>query len=61
MNLLDLLIAIPAIGFIVALLIPRVMENAIRMIALRGQSADHPVLLAMPETEYLHFALLEIL
>ena len=34
MNLLDLLIAIPAIGFIVALLIPRVMENAIRMIAL---------------------------
>jgi 23S rRNA (cytosine1962-C5)-methyltransferase len=36
-------------------------QRAIRMIALRGQSADHPVLLAMPETEYLHFALLEIL
>jgi 23S rRNA (cytosine1962-C5)-methyltransferase len=36
-------------------------QRSIRMIALRGQSADHPVLLAMPETEYLHFALLEIL
>ena len=36
-------------------------QRAIRMIALRGQAADHPVLLAMPETEYLHFALLEIL
>ncbi|HVE14599.1 MAG TPA: class I SAM-dependent rRNA methyltransferase [Elusimicrobiota bacterium] len=31
-----------------------------RILALRGQAADHPVLLAMPETEYLHFALLEI-
>lgn len=27
---------------------------------LRGQAKDHPVLLAMPETEYLHFALLKI-
>ncbi len=36
-------------------------QRSVRMIALRGQSADHPVLLAMPETEYLHFALLEIL
>ncbi|MFI5361118.1 MAG: class I SAM-dependent rRNA methyltransferase [Elusimicrobiota bacterium] len=36
-------------------------QRPIRMLALRGQSADHPVLLAMPETEYLHFALLEIL
>ncbi|HEX4046503.1 MAG TPA: class I SAM-dependent rRNA methyltransferase [Elusimicrobiota bacterium] len=36
-------------------------QRGIRLIALRGQSADHPVLLAMPETEYLHFALLEIL
>jgi 23S rRNA (cytosine1962-C5)-methyltransferase len=36
-------------------------QREVRMIALRGQSADHPVLLAMPETEYLHFALLEIL
>jgi 23S rRNA (cytosine1962-C5)-methyltransferase len=36
-------------------------QRSIRTIALRGQSADHPVLLAMPETEYLHFALLEIL
>jgi 23S rRNA (cytosine1962-C5)-methyltransferase len=32
-----------------------------RLAALRGQAADHPVLLAMPETEYLHFALLEVI
>lgn len=32
-----------------------------RLLALRGPSADHPILTAMPETEYLHFALLEIL
>jgi len=32
-----------------------------RLAALRGQAADHPVLLAMPETEYLNFALLEVL
>ena len=32
-----------------------------RLVALRGQAADHPVLLAMPETEYLHFALLEVI
>jgi len=31
-----------------------------RLVALRGQAADHPVLLAMPETEYLRFALLEV-
>ncbi|MEK7388614.1 MAG: class I SAM-dependent rRNA methyltransferase [Elusimicrobiota bacterium] len=36
-------------------------ERPVRFIALRGQSLDHPMLLAMPETEYLHFALLEIL
>jgi NADH-quinone oxidoreductase subunit M len=34
LNLLDLTIAIPAIGFIVALLIPRAMENVIRLFAL---------------------------
>ncbi|HVW87209.1 MAG TPA: NADH-quinone oxidoreductase subunit M [Bryobacteraceae bacterium] len=34
MNLLDLLIAIPAIGFIVALLIPRAQEQMIRMLTL---------------------------
>jgi NADH-quinone oxidoreductase subunit M len=34
MNLLDILIAIPAVGFIVALMIPRPMEQAIRLIAL---------------------------
>lgn len=32
-----------------------------RLLALRGQASDHPILLAMPETEYLHFALLEML
>ena len=31
----------------------------VRMLALRGQASDHPILLSMPETEYLHFALLE--
>jgi 23S rRNA (cytosine1962-C5)-methyltransferase len=36
-------------------------QREVRMISLRGQAADHPILLAMPETEYLHFALLEIL
>jgi 23S rRNA (cytosine1962-C5)-methyltransferase len=36
-------------------------QRAARLVALRGQSADHPILLAMPETEYLHFALLEVL
>jgi 23S rRNA (cytosine1962-C5)-methyltransferase len=33
----------------------------VRMLALRGQASDHPILLSMPETEYLHFALLEVL
>lgn len=32
-----------------------------RLAALRGQASDHPILLSMPETEYLHFALLEVL
>jgi 23S rRNA (cytosine1962-C5)-methyltransferase len=36
-------------------------QREVRLVSLRGQSADHPILLAMPETEYLHFALLEIL
>ncbi|WP_424245184.1 23S rRNA (cytosine1962-C5)-methyltransferase [Elusimicrobium posterum] len=30
------------------------------MLELRGQAKDHPVLLGMPETEYLHFALLQV-
>ncbi|MFA5160872.1 MAG: class I SAM-dependent rRNA methyltransferase [Elusimicrobiales bacterium] len=30
----------------------------VSLVELRGQAKDHPVLLAMPETEYLHFALL---
>ncbi|MBI5201943.1 MAG: class I SAM-dependent rRNA methyltransferase [Elusimicrobia bacterium] len=31
-----------------------------RLLELGRQSKDHPVLLAMPETEYLHFALVEL-
>jgi NADH-quinone oxidoreductase subunit M len=34
MNLLDIVIAIPAIGFVVTLLIPRAMDNVMRMAAL---------------------------
>jgi len=34
MNLLDILIALPAIGFIVILLVPRAMEHMARMLAL---------------------------
>ncbi len=30
------------------------------LVELRGQSKDHPILLSMPETEYLHFALLRM-
>ena len=36
-------------------------ERPMRFVALRGQATDHPILLAMPETEYLHFALLEMI
>lgn len=36
-------------------------QRPAKLVALRGQAADHPILLAMPETEYLHFALLEML
>ncbi|MBI4655880.1 MAG: class I SAM-dependent rRNA methyltransferase [Elusimicrobia bacterium] len=31
------------------------------LVELRGQAKDHPILLNMPETEYLHFALLRVL
>ena len=30
------------------------------LVELRGQAKDHPILLGMPETDYLHFALLQI-
>jgi 23S rRNA (cytosine1962-C5)-methyltransferase len=33
----------------------------VRLLELRSQSKDHPILLAMPETEYLKFALLEVM
>jgi len=36
-------------------------QRPTRLVALRGQGADHPILTAMPETEYLQFALLEVL
>ena len=36
-------------------------QRPARLVALRGQGSDHPILLAMPETEYLHFALIEVL
>lgn len=33
--------------------------RTVRLVELRGQACDHPMLLSMPETEYLHFAILE--
>jgi 23S rRNA (cytosine1962-C5)-methyltransferase len=30
------------------------------LVELRGQAKDHPILISMPETEYLHFALLRM-
>ncbi len=36
-------------------------ERQVKLIELRSQAKDHPVLLAMPETEYLKFAILQIL
>ncbi len=30
------------------------------LVELRGQAKDHPILISMPETEYLHFALLRV-
>ena len=27
---------------------------------LCGQAKDHPILIGMPETEYLHFALIQV-
>jgi 23S rRNA (cytosine1962-C5)-methyltransferase len=35
-------------------------QRPARLVELRTQAADHPILLAMPETQYLHFALLEL-
>jgi 23S rRNA (cytosine1962-C5)-methyltransferase len=31
------------------------------LVELRGQAKDHPILVSMPETEYLHFALLKVI
>ncbi len=30
------------------------------LVELRGQAKDHPILLGMPETDYLHFALIQV-
>lgn len=30
------------------------------LVELRGQAKDHPVLIGMPETDYLHFALIQV-
>jgi len=35
-------------------------QKRVHLLELRGQAKDHPILLTMPETEYLHFALLEV-
>ncbi|TPW20523.1 MAG: 23S rRNA (cytosine1962-C5)-methyltransferase, partial [Elusimicrobia bacterium] len=35
-------------------------QKTARLIELRGAAKDHPVLLTMPETEYLHCAVVEI-
>lgn len=39
----------------------RKSRRTFRMVELRSQAKDHPVLLNMPETEYLKFALLQVL
>lgn len=38
----------------------RKANRSVRLIELRSQAKDHPVLLSMPETEYLKFAILQI-
>ena len=35
-------------------------QKSVRLLELRGAAKDHPVLLTMPETEYLHCAILEV-
>lgn len=35
--------------------------RTLRLIELRSQAKDHPILLAMPETEYLKFAILQVM
>jgi len=38
----------------------RKAKRSVRLLELRSQAKDHPVLLTMPETEYLKFAILEV-
>jgi 23S rRNA (cytosine1962-C5)-methyltransferase len=54
-------------GLVSAPLFRKIVEHAARQakrriepVAFRGQSEDHPVLEAMPETAYLHFGLLRV-
>lgn len=35
-------------------------EREVTLVELRGQAKDHPIMISMPETEYLHFALLHV-
>lgn len=39
----------------------RKTKRSLRLLELRSQAKDHPVLLAMPETEYLKFAIIQVL
>jgi 23S rRNA (cytosine1962-C5)-methyltransferase len=55
-------------SFVTAPLFRKIVEHAARLakrrhepVAFRVQSEDHPILPAMPETEYLHFGLLKVL
>ncbi|WP_428897899.1 23S rRNA (cytosine1962-C5)-methyltransferase [Parelusimicrobium proximum] len=36
-------------------------KKKIAMVELRGQAKDHPILVGMPETDYLHFALVRVI
>jgi 23S rRNA (cytosine1962-C5)-methyltransferase len=36
-------------------------QRTLRLLEFRGQAKDHPVLLAMPETNYLKCAILEVI
>ena len=36
-------------------------NKKVLLIALRTQAKDHPILLGFPESEYLHFALLQVI
>jgi 23S rRNA (cytosine1962-C5)-methyltransferase len=35
-------------------------HRQVKVVAVRGQAADHPLLLAAPETEYLKFVVAQV-